>query len=220
MDPSALRYDFEHALLAMNRDEARRLLARVPGPPLAAIEALIVPSLARLGEGWERGQIALAQIYMGGRICEELVDTLLGSSQNERYGRPRMAIATIEDHHQLGKRIVSSALRGSGFQLIDYGVGTVDSIAARAVSDGIEILLLSALMLRSALRIRDVRTRLADRPIRVVVGGAPFIFDHALSREVGADAMATNAFHAVEVVRSLSQGSLPQGSLPQGAPWV
>lgn len=210
MDPSALRYDFEHALLAMNRDEARRLLAIVPGPPLAAIEALIVPSLARLGEGWERGQVALSQIYMGGRICEELVESLLAPTQAERYGRPRMAIATVEDHHQLGKRIVSSALRGSGFQLIDYGVGTVESIAARAVSDGIEILLLSALMLRSALRVRDVRAKLAHRPIRIVVGGAPFIFDPALAREVAADAMATNAFQAIEVVRSLTSGQMPR----------
>lgn len=37
----------------------------------------MVPALDRIGTGWENGTIALSQVYMSGRICEEVVDDLL-----------------------------------------------------------------------------------------------------------------------------------------------
>ena len=122
-------------------------------------------------------------------------------------GNPRsaIAIATLDDYHVLGKRIVLSALRSSGFAVRDYGQGTAEEIGARAIGDGIDILLVSTLMLPSALRVRDVRSLLSRQGsrARVVVGGAPFRMDDRLGLEVGADEVGTNTAEAIAIVRRL-----------------
>ena len=45
--------------------------------PIGIIENVIVPALEHIGKGWEAGSVALSQVYMGGRICEKMVDGLL-----------------------------------------------------------------------------------------------------------------------------------------------
>jgi methanogenic corrinoid protein MtbC1 len=59
-------------------------------------------------------------------------------------------------------------------------------------------------MLPSALKVREVSARLkaAAIPVRIAVGGAPFLFDDQLWREVGADAMGRSAAEAVTIVES------------------
>lgn len=203
---------FEEALLSLDRVSARAVLEEAVGgaPVLQAVETLVVPALERIGHGWERGDLALSQIYMSGRICEELVDALLPPGASTRRDLPKMAIAVLEDFHLLGKRIVYSALRASGYDLLDYGPGVeAVGLAGRCARDGVEILLISTLMLPSALRVKDVRAeldRLGSRP-KIVVGGAPFLFDAALWVEVGADAMGASASDAIAIVRRLTTGN-------------
>ncbi|MFC1750989.1 B12-binding domain-containing protein [Pseudomonadota bacterium] len=70
---------FERALLALDRVAARNILMPISENKgaMEAVESLVVPVLKKLGEGWEGGGLSLAQIYMSGRICEELIDGLL-----------------------------------------------------------------------------------------------------------------------------------------------
>ena len=116
-----------------------------------------------------------------------------------------MAIAVLEDYHLLGKRIVYSTLRAGGFDLLDYGRAEVDELVNRIRRDGIEVLLVSTLMLPSALRVKDVRTKLDDagEKVKIVVGGAPFRLDDQLWKEVYADAVGKNASEAVEIVKTI-----------------
>jgi methanogenic corrinoid protein MtbC1 len=201
-----LMREFENALLFPDRVVARSVLvaAGLPSAPLALVEKFITPVLEKIGTDWERGDVALSQVYLAGRICEELVDELLPPGDSGRKD-PRMAIAVLEDFHSLGKRIVYSALRASGFQLADYGHRKTGELVERTVRDGIKILLVSALMLPSALKVKQVREGLerAGADVKIVVGGAPFRFDDLLWREVGADASARTASGAVELVKKL-----------------
>lgn len=208
-DLTELVFAFEQALLALDRVAARRLLTdpRYVWTPLERVERLIVPALDRIGKGWEEGYLALSQVYMSSRICEELVDGLLPAVSQDRKSRPRMAIAVLDDYHLLGKRLVYSTLRASGYALADYGRATADEIVRRTAADDVEILLISVLMLPSALRVRDVRAQLdrLGRSTRIVVGGAPFRFDEQLWQEVGADAMGHSASEAPAIVAQLAQ---------------
>lgn len=171
---------------------------------MQAIEELMVPALIRLGEEWDHGEIALSQIYMSSRICEDIVERALPPMAAERKSHPRMAIAVLSDYHTLGKRIVLSVMRASGFEVIDYGRMDVAALVDRVLADEIEILLISVLMLPAALKVKAVRAALAARGARVkiAVGGAPFLFDQELWREVGADAIGRNAAEAVTIVRN------------------
>ena len=82
-----------------------------------------MPALDGIGRSWEAGDLSLSQVYMGARICEELI----GEPARVRRCRagsdqPRVAMAALDDHHLLGKRMVLSVMRGCGFDVDDYGV--------------------------------------------------------------------------------------------------
>ena len=197
-------HEFERALVALDRVAAQRILREAgPGPPTAArIEGFIVAALGSIGLGWEAGLMSLSQVYMAGRLCEELVNSLLPPADPGRQRHPPVAIAVLEDYHMLGLRIVYSALTASGFKVRNYGRVTVAELLARVNDDHINVLLLSVLMLPSALRIKEVTSllRSSGQATRVIVGGAPFRFDPALAAEVGADAVGDSAGSAISLV--------------------
>lgn len=201
---------FERALLSLDRLTAQKILQQVSDADagLQVVDAVIVPALERIGEQWEHGDIALSQVYMSGRICEELINLFLPSSAIAAQMHPPLALAVLEDYHLLGKRIVSSALKSAGFSFLDYGQITTPELVDRIQSDNVRILLLSVLMLRSALQIKTLRTQLQQRGIQVtiIVGGAPFRFDPQLWQEVGADAMGRSALDAPKIVQRYISG--------------
>ena len=204
---------FEAALLSLNRVEALRLLTPQenedsPLRRLEIIEKVVVPTLEKIGRDWDEGRAALSQIYMSGKICEEIVDRLLPDAFGVRKDQPSMAVAAFEDYHLLGKRLVHATLRASGFAVKDYGRRDLASLVHAAVEDKIEILLVSALMLPSALRIGTLRKEFdrIGRKIKIVVGGAPFRLDDRLWKEVGADAMGRNASDVVNILPDLMGG--------------
>lgn len=189
--------DFVDALLAMDRLAVRQLLTPFQGLErrMEAIERLVVPALEQIGVQWEQGELSLAQVYMSGRICEELVEELLPAAPTERRQQPTLGLAILEDHHMLGKRMVAAMLRAGGYLFHDYGQVEVERLVAHVVEDRIDVLLISVLMLPSALRVAELVRQLAqlNNPPRVVVGGAPFRLDAQLWQEVGADAMGRSA---------------------------
>ena len=202
--------EFMQSLLSLDRLSTRRILADANNrmSPLKLIDEVVVEALERIGAGWENGTIALSQVYMSGRICEELVDTLLPPESPDRKDQPKMAVSVLSDHHMLGKIIVYSLLRASGFDLLDYGRMEVDDLIHRVKEDGVEILLLSVLMLPSALQVKELKEKLikSNFDVKIIVGGAPFRFDDQLWREVGADAMCQTAPEVVTVINEVVRG--------------
>ncbi len=201
---------FMSALLDVDQVAARRILmdSLSDSGPEPVIQNIVVPALETIGENWARGEVALAQVYMAGRICEKLVERILPDGPERTWHHPPIALAVVQDRHVLGKRIVYSMLRSAGYRVIDYGAGLAPSeIVERTLADNIELLLLSALMLPSALEIAKVTTQLkaAGSHTRVIVGGAPFLFDDSLWRRVGADAMGRSGADAVSIVRRFLQ---------------
>ena len=81
-----LTFAFERALLSLDRVTAKRIIeaADSDSTPLQLAERLVTPALERIGKAWEQGRVALSQVYMSGRICEELVNTLLPDSSLDR----------------------------------------------------------------------------------------------------------------------------------------
>jgi methanogenic corrinoid protein MtbC1 len=121
----------EQALLAADRLTARKVLAQVRQQRDVAVvgEFLLIPVLERIGRSWEQGQVSLSQVYMSGRICEELVELMTGPEPADPSPKPQVAIASLFDYHLLGKRLVSSVLRAVGWSLLDYGRMEVEPLA-------------------------------------------------------------------------------------------
>lgn len=202
--------DFMQAILSLDRISVKQIFEEQSHrmTPIDFIDEVVVVALERLGTGWQEGKIALSQVYMGGRICEDLVSEILPPGNPERRNQPRMAICVLSDHHKLGKVIVYSLLRASGFDLLDFGTIEVDELVERIKKEKIEILLISVLMLPSALQVKKVTAKLKDMglDIKIIVGGAPFRFDDQLWQEVGATSMCRTASEVVAVVHQFMGG--------------
>jgi methanogenic corrinoid protein MtbC1 len=198
---------FQSSLEALDRVHANALFqqALTAMTPIEAVEQLVVPALEQIGAAWHSGHLALSQVYMSGRFCESLVDSVLPPSDPDRKHQPRSAIVVLSDYHDLGKRIVYSVMRASGFELFDFGRLDVNELVDRTIADKIRVLLISVLILPSALKVKQVCKQLRDRgsDVKIVVGGAPFLFDAQLWQEVGADVMGRSAAEAVTIVGRL-----------------
>ncbi len=201
---NSLRQRFRSALEALDHVQAEAVLkqALAETAPLEMIERLVVPVMEQLGAEWDSGTLALSQIYMGSRMCEQLLGRFLQLGTAKLRPSPRMAVVVLSDYHMLGKRIVHSVMRASGYDILDYGRLDVGALVHRITADRLDILLVSVLMLPSALKVRELRDALDARGVRlrIAVGGAPFLFDPALWREVGADAMGRTASDAIGIV--------------------
>ncbi|MEQ8224008.1 MAG: cobalamin-dependent protein [Candidatus Eremiobacterota bacterium] len=200
------REDFKSALILMDRLACEKIIDEhmkfYSSPDIA--EHLITPVMEELGSDWEKGNISLSQIYMTSRICEYLIDRILPPENPERKNDPRIAITILEDYHILGKRIVSSMLRAGGFNLYDYGTTSVDDLLHLVQKDNIEIVLISTLMLSSALKVKDFSEKLKAKKgeVKIFVGGAPFRFDRLLWKEVGASGMGVTASDAISLINT------------------
>jgi methanogenic corrinoid protein MtbC1 len=175
--------------------------------PLQVAEEIISPALELIGNMWEEGTANLAQVYLGSKLCEELLQRILPGESHWRRDSPVIGITNFEDHHNLGKKIVFMTLRSNGYEIIDLGWTDTGSVGQRAKENGIEVLMVSTLMLRSALRAKEIPGLLKRNGAAalMVVGGAPFFFDPELAREVGADAVGSNGTDAGDIIRTLME---------------
>lgn len=194
------------ALLMLNREKAEHVLvkASVNQSMIEVTGDLVSAVLREMGDDWEQGKLALSQIYMCGVLCEEIIDRLIPAQSSTRISQPKMAIGVFEDYHLLGKRIVYSSLRACGYELLDLGGGLRTAQLLEIIEkEKVKVLLLSVLMLPSALHIKDLSKQLSQLDVKLVVGGAPFRFDGDLWQEVGAHAFGKDAADAVKIVSNL-----------------
>lgn len=198
--------ELEIALLGINEIEAEKIIlqAMKTDSPIKVAGNLISTTLTKIGELWEQGKISLSQVYLSGVICERVIDKVLPPKSQTRISQPKIAIAVFEDFHMLGKRIVYSALRASGFELTDLGGGLKAKELVNIVKEqNIQILLLSVLMLPSALRVKELIDFLKDTNVKIIVGGAPFRFDEDLWIEIGAYAYGKDSADAIAIVNQI-----------------
>ncbi len=206
-----LTAEFENALLQINRIKAAEIFEKcyLESNNINLLEILAINSLEKIGEGWEGGSISLSQVYMSGVICEGLIEKYLPKMDTKRKDGPKMAIAVLQDQHALGKRIVCSVLRAGGFEVLDFGQGlTIDDLVQKTIDNEIEILLISTLMLSSALKVKAVKEKLIAEGVhtKIIVGGAPFRLDSNLWRSVDADADGKNASTIIRTIEKVVSG--------------
>ncbi|MCU7835258.1 MAG: cobalamin-dependent protein [gamma proteobacterium symbiont of Taylorina sp.] len=197
------------ALLSLDRIKAKLILEDLitTTAPTEVVDSIMIPVLESIGSGWEDGRVALTQVYAAGQFCEQWLDTAFEDKLFVKKESPKLAIAVLEDFHSLGKRIVYSIVKGGGYQIQDFGAGiSVDKLANKVIEEDIDILLVSALMLPSVLRINNLRQALeqSGKKIKIIAGGAPFRFDAILKEEIMADAVANNASEVIGIIEHLS----------------
>lgn len=203
--------EFLTALLRVDRVQAARVFRRcsVDYNSFPVLESLITDSLEVIGEGWEKREISLAQVYMSGIICEELIEKASLEFVSEPKSQIKLAIGTLADYHSLGKRIVYASLKSTGYNPLDLGLGlSAAELVEKSIKFEIELLLISTLMLPSALQVIEVTSAFKKKslPIKTIVGGAPFRLDPSLWEKVGADAHGVSGTSVGKIIEEVMEG--------------
>lgn len=198
---------FQTALLQIDRIKAAEIFESCyfENKNFEALEDLTMGALENIGTGWEDGQLSLSQVYMSGVICAELIEKYMPKFNVTTKKEPRIGIAVLQDHHALGKRIVYSVLRASRYDVLDFGQGlSAEEIVEKTIEKKIDILLISTLMLASALQVKKVVEILREKnlSVKIIVGGAPFRLDNSLWKKVNADADGKNGTEVSKIIES------------------
>src|SRR6056297_222331 len=200
--------DFKDALMRVDRVEAKNIFKSSfkDKEDFKYLEEIVIKALNVNGEDWDKGHASLAQVYMSGIICENLMDEYLPKLNIARKNLPKIGICVLQDFHTLGKRIVSSIVKSGGYQLLDFGPGlSPRGIVDKGDEENVDIVLISTLMLPSAMKVREVRLLMQERNLKakIVVGGAPFRLDKNLEEMVGADASGDTASDVLKIIEGL-----------------
>jgi MerR family transcriptional regulator, light-induced transcriptional regulator len=166
----------EELLLAGDELEARSALDRLSdgGVPLVELcEELIAPTLARVGDGWHRGKVSIAEEHRATAICERLLARL---SSHPR-GRPRgtaVVIAAPEDEHGFPSAMAAMALREDRWRVHHLGTQVPqDDLLNLAKDVDADVIVISATTAgpTTSARSNELIERLESAGHQVLMGG-------------------------------------------------
>jgi methanogenic corrinoid protein MtbC1 len=171
---------------------------------------IVSAAMDQVGRMQLNQMVTLSEVYMMAAIGDSAIDRLLQELPELPHTGGTVVLGSAEgDYHSLGRKIVGSFLRVGGFRVVDLGASVpAATFVDRACEEDAFVIGVSALLLHTAEKIKEVRDLLDERrlssQIKLMVGGAAFNFDRQMVRQVGADGMALNALGAVAAVRSLN----------------
>jgi methanogenic corrinoid protein MtbC1 len=197
------------ALLEMKSDKAKAAVEDCLQNGIAGniILKTLGDAMLEVGKRFDARKLFLPQVVISGRIMDEsskiIFDSLGGTDADTMGEAGTIVIGTIEgDIHDLGKNIVATMLKTSGFNVIDLGKDIpAKKFIETAKERNANIIACSALMSSTMPFLRDVVELSDSDKFKILVGGAPVSQKYA--DEIGADAYAKDALDAINVARKL-----------------
>ncbi len=166
----------------------------------------MLPAMDVIGGRFSDGTVFIPEVLLSARAMNDglkLLEPYLATSNVKRGGR--VLIGTVlGDLHDIGKNMVVSMMKGTGFEVIDMGVNvSTDNIVEQVREHRPDILGLSALLTTTMPQMKEVIDALTEAGLRdglkVIVGGAPV--NQMFADHVGADGYAQDAGEAVAVAK-------------------
>jgi DNA-binding transcriptional MerR regulator len=198
-----LHRELEVALLAFDEPRAQAIIDSLLAAATldTVLSKVLVPYLHDLGEGWERGEVSIAQEHFASSV---LRGRLLGLARGwDRGLGPRVLLACAPgEQHDLGLICFGLALRERGWRIGYLGADTpIDSVASAALAFAPGFVVLSAVTAERFSAIADELRELA-KATRLCLGGAG-----AAAADVGAGALALDGdpVHEAERLTELSR---------------
>jgi len=215
LNKSEIFEGLRNAVIQGDADKAEDLAKKAQGcglDPIEAIENGLNPGMKQVGEAFEKGEVFLVDLVLGGEamkrattILEEEIARKGLQDTRARFGR--IVIGTVAgDIHDIGKSIVSSLLKAAGFDMIDLGIDVPTEKFIESVQEyHPDILALSALLSVTALTqdevIRALKIGALRDRVKVMVGGGSITEKYAT--DIGADGYGEDAEEAVEIALKL-----------------
>jgi len=181
--------------------------------PEQVVFDIIIPSIEQMmAEIVINADTNLAQHFMTAQIAAEITENMLAKFKTPPEVIGRVIIGTsYGDLHSLGKRIVIGCLKSMMVEVVDLGVNVkAEDFVEAAVAQDAQVIAISSMMVHTAtgengsLKVRALlKEQNLENQIKLVVGGAPYRFDHELYSKVGADNWAADGVTAAKVIRQV-----------------
>jgi excisionase family DNA binding protein len=175
-DWDRLRKQLHTALVAGDDTAARRVfemvhLARVP--LLDQCEQLLAPTLSRIGDEWQAGELSGARVRVAAGICERSLDWVVGrlDTPDEPEG-VALVLTPKGDDHRLPSLMAGAVLRDCGWVVREVQ-GVIPSDVVDLAQRIRPALVVVSVTIREAVEVADeVRADLEESlGLRVLVGG-------------------------------------------------
>ena len=191
-------------------EEAAKEALEAGVPPYEAIIDGLSKGMDTISKGFENGEIFLTQMVLAADAMTAATKILEAKIPKDELARGRMGTVVIGtpqgDIHEIGKNIVSTLLRGSGFDVVDIGRDVpIEEFADKAKELNANIVAASTLMttttpLQAAI-IKALKEAGIRDKVKTLHGGATVTAEYI--RSIGGDGYAENAAEAVRVAKKL-----------------
>ena len=200
-------------VLAGNDDGIKGHVQELLNQGLTAKDILnrgMLTAMEVIGGRFRDGTVFIPEVLLSARAMN-LALTVLEPylAKDKRDARGKILIATVRgDLHDIGKNMVSTMLRGVGFDVVDLGINIgVEDFVTNVEKHRPDILGMSALLTTTMPEMKKVIDLLVTRGLRntvkVIVGGAPV--NEKFARDIGADGYGADAGSSVDLARKLLQ---------------
>jgi methanogenic corrinoid protein MtbC1 len=116
---SLLEHDL-HAAMKIGEKEFSREL-----DPRDFYENIARPAMYKIGRGWEKGELSVAQEHLATAMVQTIVANLQGKSLKTDYGRGRVLVASVAGElHDLGARMFAHSLSNDDWEVSFLGANT------------------------------------------------------------------------------------------------
>lgn len=176
--------------------------------PVQVINDGLTVGINIVGDRFEAGEYFLPDLLLGSKAMEagiSILEPLMAGGERDFIGR--VIMGTVEgDLHSIGKNIVITMLRATGFEVYDLGVDVPTSKFAEEIKRlNPDIIGISALLTSTVARQQEIIEYLKEEGMRdkvkVMIGGAPI--SQSWADKIGADGYAEDAITAAKVAKNL-----------------
>lgn len=174
---------------------------------LEIVEAL-QKGMTEVGDLFSKGEYFLSELIVAGEILKQAMEVLeprlAGGAGGKNKGT--VVIGTVKDDiHDLGKNIVVTLLKGSGYNVIDLGVDVPKEKFVEAIKDsGAKLAGISVLLTACQENLKDTITAIREaglNDVKIIIGGN--YIDERVMKYSGADYHGDRADVAVKVANEV-----------------
>ncbi len=165
--------------------------------------------MVAVGELFSEKRYFLSELLFSTEILKTVMNRLAplleGTQKKDSIGN--VVIGTVKgDIHDIGKNIVSTLLRGAGFEVVDLGVDVSAEKFIEAIKKtGAKVLGMSALLSTTYPEMKNVVNTINEAGLRehvkTIIGGAPV--NEQVRQFTGADYYAEDAVTGIKLCREI-----------------
>ncbi len=180
------------------------------GVPPMEIVAAANEGMVAVGELFSDGTYFISQLIFSSQILKAIMaklEPLLAESEDAVASGGTIVIGTVKgDIHDIGKDIVITLLRGTGFDIVDLGVDVPAEKFVEALRDSnAKAVGISALLNSTYPEMKNVVDAIAEAGLRdkvkIVIGGTPV--NEQVRAYSGADFYAKDAVDGVNIYKKI-----------------